>query len=204
MKKLNDFEATFKEFVKDFGGEVLPESSVSSTADYLFRKQNIVGELKCLLKDQTDAMNAKVASIVQEWVKKNKKLPPGWIRGDQFIYEIKNQPKDIQDAWLAVLRRPVEDLIRDANRQIRDTKDAMNLPSAKGLILIFNDNNLLHNRPEDYARIIETVVRKRRPEGTLRFPHVQGIVYFSFVTVKSQNEGMSFLASNSGQEQDGR
>jgi hypothetical protein len=192
VKKQNTFESIFKEFVTEFGGEILQESSVSRTADYFFRGHNIIAELKCLMKDQTDAMNTKVASIVQDWVRRNKKLPPGSIQGDQFIYEIKNQPKEIQDAWLAVLRKPVEDLVGAAHGQIRDTKELLNLSSAKGLVLIFNDNNVLHNSPKDYARLIATVVRKRTPEGVLRYPHIQGVVYFSFVSVKARDEGMSF------------
>jgi hypothetical protein len=192
VKKQNTFESIFKEFVTEFGGEILQESSVSRTADYFFRGHNIIAELKCLMKDQTDAMNTKVASIVQDWVRRNKKLPPGSIQGDQFIYEIKNQPKEIQDAWLAALRKPVEDMVGAAHGQIRDTKELLNLSSAKGLVLIFNDNNVLHNSPKDYARLIATVVRKRTPEGVLRYPHIQGIVYFSFVSVKARDEGMSF------------
>jgi hypothetical protein len=192
VKRQNEFESTFKEFVTEFGGEVLPESSVSCTADYFFRRHNLIAELKCLVKDQTDSMNMKVASIVKDWVRRNKKLPPGSMQGDQFIYEIKNQPNEIQDAWMAVLRRPVEDLIREAHGQIRDTKQLRNLSSAKGLVLIFNDNNLLHNNPKDYAQLVATVMRKRTQAGALRFPHIQGIVYFSFVSVKAQDEGMSF------------
>lgn len=53
-KKHNPFELFFQCFVQDFGGEVLPESTKGHVADYLFRDQNIVGELKTLTVDQTN------------------------------------------------------------------------------------------------------------------------------------------------------
>lgn len=144
----NKFEAVFNEFVTDFGGEMLTEPSDTKIADYVFRKQNIVAELKCLMEDQTSAMNKKVTRVVQEWLKKHKKLPPGGYDGESL--EIAKAPKEIADRWLEILKAPIENSIRDANRQIRETKRRLNLPEAKGLLLIFNQGNPLHNRPEDF------------------------------------------------------
>jgi hypothetical protein len=93
-----------------------------------------------------------------------------------------------------VLRSPVENFIRDANRQIRETKQRLNISGAKGLVLIFNQGNLLHNRPNDFQKLIESVLRKRDPGRNLRFANIHGVVYFSFETVKSEIEQMSFWA----------
>ena len=48
LKKNSTFEGIFHDFVNDFGGEVLPEAQDGCTADYLFRKQNVIAELKGL------------------------------------------------------------------------------------------------------------------------------------------------------------
>jgi hypothetical protein len=57
MRKQNEFELVFRDFVSGFGGEVLTETSDGKIADYVFHRHNIVAELKCLMEDQTKAMN---------------------------------------------------------------------------------------------------------------------------------------------------
>ncbi len=188
----NDFEPVFNDFVKHFGGEVLPPSSEGKTADYLFREQNIVAELKCLMEDRTARVNAEVTKIVQQWYRKHRKLPSGF---DGKSLPIATAPEEIQDAWLKVLAAPVEDLIKKANRQIRETKKRFDLPAAKGVALIFNERNLLHSRPEDYKLLLAKILRKRTEGLEIRFPHIQGVVYFSFDTVKTPSEGMNFWAA---------
>ncbi|MFZ0279485.1 MAG: hypothetical protein WA254_03535 [Candidatus Sulfotelmatobacter sp.] len=187
----NEFESVFRKFVTGFGGEVIPETSDSKVADYLFRKQNIIAELKCLMRDQTETMTQKVVQIAIEWIRTHNRFPPGY---DGEFLEIAKVPKMISDKWLDILRSPVENLIRDANRQIRETKTRLALSDAKGLVLVFNQANQLHNRPHDFRRLLENVLRKRDAERKLRFPNIHGLVYFSFETVKSEPHQMSFWA----------
>ena len=181
-----NFESSFKTFVKEFGGEVLLENSKNQIADYLFRNQNIVAELKCLTEDHTDAMNTKVAELLRAWVRKHKKRPT-----EDFL-SISTTPKEIQIPWLNFLRGLLENFVKKANRQIRETKKQHNLPTAKGLLLVFNEGNPLHNRPEDFHKLMESVIRKKDPEKQRRFESIHGWVYFSFETVKTQKENMNF------------
>jgi hypothetical protein len=81
VKKRNPLESAFQDFVKDFGGEVLPKASDGHTADYLFRKHDVVAELKTLTADQTDGTNRKLTPMVQEWIRKNGRTPPGTMQG---------------------------------------------------------------------------------------------------------------------------
>lgn len=187
----NKFEGVFSDFVTEFGGEVLPEPADNKIADYFFRKQNIVAELKCLMEDQTDNMNKKVTPIIQDWVRKHKKSPPGF---DGKYVEIAKVPKEISDRWLEVLKAPLENFIRDANRQIRETKKRLNTPDAKGLLLIFNQGNQLHKHPKDFRLLLYMVLRKRKPDKQRKFPHINCLVYFSYETVKAEKEKMSFWA----------
>src|ERR1700751_984902 len=124
MKLQDDFETSFKAFVREFGGEVLPETSKNKIADYFFRKQNIVAELKCLEVDQTDEMNKKYLEIVRAWRKRTGKVPTA-----DFL-NIATAPKEIQRSWLEILKVPLENFVKKANRQIRVTKLQHNLPTA--------------------------------------------------------------------------
>src|ERR1700686_4167821 len=195
VRKSNRFESFFHEFVKDFGGEVLPESQEGQTADYLFRSQDIIAELKTLTADQTNDINRKLTPRVLEWIRKNGRIFPGLIQAPKHLVAFKDMPREIQLFWLGLLKAAVEPLIREANRQIRDTKHRMNLCSAKGMMLIANGSNLYHDHPDSFRRLIAEVLRKRTPVGDLRFPHINGAVYFSFDDVKSRDERMYFWAN---------
>jgi hypothetical protein len=195
VQKQNPIEPFFHAFVTDFGGEVLPEAPEGHTADYLFRKQLIIGELKTLSADQTDDMNRKLAPKVREWVRKNGQLPPGISQGNKYIVTIRDMPREIQDFWLKILKASVDSLVRDAHRQIRDTKNRMGLPSGKGLLFIGNQSNVYHDHPDSFRRLIAEVLRKRTSGGDLRYPHINAVVYFSLGGVKSRDEGMPFWAN---------
>lgn len=186
----NEFELIFREFVSGFGGEVLTETSDTKIADYIFRTHKIVAELKCLMEDQTKAMNERVASAVKEWLHEGGKIPAGYDSSKPL--EIATAPKEIADRWLDILKAPIENFIRDANRQIRETKRRLNLPDAQGLLLVFNQGNALHNRPTDFRLLTASVLRKRNKDKGRRFPHIHGLVYFSYDSVKTEKENMNF------------
>jgi hypothetical protein len=191
----SQFEDIFRTFVEEFGGEVLPEPCDVKTADYLFRKQNIVAELKCLVQDQTEKINRKLNPVVNNWIKKNGRNPPGWFENGKYIIEIRDAPTEIRDAWLNMLVTSLSDLIAEANRQIRATIQREKLTNAKGMVLIFNEGNVLHSRPEDYKQLLVHVVTKKATGGKgRRFPYIHAAIYFSFETIKHPTQNMSFWA----------
>src|SRR5882757_5154499 len=157
MTPNNQVEVAFHDFIAEFGGEVLPEPTDTKIADYFFRKQNIVAELKCLMIDQTEAMNSKLTPVVLAWIKEHGQPPPGY---DGEYLKIGEAPKEISDVWLDILKTPLEGVVKDANRQIRDTKERLNTPDAKGLLLVFNQGNQLHTRPHDFKKLIVSVLQK--------------------------------------------
>jgi DNA phosphorothioation-dependent restriction protein DptG len=73
-------------------------------------------------------------------------------------------------------------------------KRRLNTPDSKGLLLIFNQGNPLHNRPKDFRLLLVSVLRKRKPNKERKFPHIHGLEYFSYETVKTERENMSFWA----------
>ena len=181
----NDFEMTFREFVKSIGGEVLPESD-AERADFLFRDCNVVAELKTLQEDARMEHARKLQALLTDWAAR------GLIRVyGRTTIELRKLNPVCQREWLDILQAPVEHLIRKANRQVRSTKQSVNLPKAKGLLLIANDGNLLHTSPIDYMILVSRVLQKTKPTGERRFPHIRGVVYLSY-RIKSKDEGMPF------------
>lgn len=195
MRKPNPFESIFHEFVTLFGGQVLSKASDGHTADYFFPRQNIVAELKSLTVDQTAGIEGKLIPKVEEWEREHRQRLPGTIEGNKYFVAFAGMPREIQEFWLKLLKAPVEVLMRDANRQIRDTKERMRLPSAAGLVIVANEHNLYHDDPHSYRLLIGEVLRKRTSLRTLRYPHIHGAVCFSVGDVKTRNEGMYFWAN---------
>jgi len=193
------FEAVFRGFVKDFGGEIVPEEAEEGlrSADYCFRQHNVVAELKCLVEDQTEATANKLSEIIDQ--RRAGVGPQAQQPGQNDILlsftssadgEKLTIPFDqsFQQAWQKVLLTPIENIIRDANKQIRATKERLCIPSAHGVVLIFNEGNPLHAAsPKHFARLVGKVIQKPC-SGERRFPHIQGMVYFSFQTIETFDE----------------
>ncbi len=134
-------ESSFNEFVKEFDGELvselLPPNPSFENADYLFKKDNVVAELKCLEKDILDGtdFNAKVNALYDGWVRK------GLVRQRWGIFELNtaNLPLQCQREVHGLLKTPIQRTIEKANRQIKETKKYFDLPDAAGLLLLAND-----------------------------------------------------------------
>jgi hypothetical protein len=188
------FEATFRAFVEGFGGESVPEEADRS-ADYFFPRHNVVAELKCLVVDQTaDAFNKLNQITGQRRVAPQPEqpgpdailLPSTSANGEKFSIPF---DKSFQQACQRVLLTPIEKIIRAANQQIRATKERMSIPSAHGVVLIFNEGNPLHAAsPQHFARLAGEVIQKPLQSGERRFPYIQGMVYFSFRTIETLDE----------------
>ena len=192
------FEAVFREFVRDFGGEIVPEEAADGqrSADYFFPRHNVVAELKCLVVDQTADTFNKLHEIIdqrrfgagvqaEQLGPDDILLPFTSADGEKFTIPF---DQSFQRAFQKVLLTPIENIIRGANHQIRATKERLSIPSAHGVVLIFNEGNPLHAAgPQHFARLVGEVIQKPQ-SGERRFPHIQGIVYFSFRTVETFDE----------------
>lgn len=182
---ISNFEEYFGDFIREFGGIVLPEGEAES-ADFLFPQDNVVAELKTLQEDARQEHANKLQALVADWAKRRLMI----MFGTNMISLQKLNPT-CQREWLHILQAPVERIIRKANRQIRTTKRTLQRPDAKGLLMIANDGNLLHTSPADYMILVSRVLCKKTPTGELQYPNILGVVYFSY-RIGSAGEGMPF------------
>jgi hypothetical protein len=134
-------EEAFGKFVKATGGvlisEILGPSPAFANADYLFRDEGVVAELKCLEKDVMDGetFQTRISAALEDWIVKGK-IPP--FSGRIQIHSA-SLPQDCQHELFNILRRPLVGAITKANQQIKATKAHLNLPHAKGLLLLVNN-----------------------------------------------------------------
>jgi hypothetical protein len=180
-----NFEDQFRDFVKQFGGEVLPGSDAES-ADFFFREFEIVSELKTLQADARLQHATKLQTLADDWRRRGLMIAYGRPR-----ISLRTLNPICQREWLRLLQAPIERIIRKANRQIRSTKQSLGCENAQGLLLVANDGNFLHTSPIDYMNLVARILQKKKSTGERQFSHVSGVVYFSF-HVLSRDEGMPF------------
>lgn len=191
----NTFQNFFSQFVGHFGGEVLPEVHTVPYADFLFRSDLIVSELKTLEENKTSDHAKKLKALVVDWQRRGLLLAFGTVN-----ISLPDLSQQCQREWLKILEPPIERLIRDANKQIRSTKEHLKLQGNKGLLLIANDGNFLHTDPRNFMILVSRVLQKKK-DGKKRFPHIDGVCYFSY-RVRTKAEGMPFWVSGVVAEND--
>lgn len=133
-----EVEPLVHEFVREFGGEVvadlLSESPDFPNADYLFRADGVIAELKCLQSDfaAPPAIQEKVAGLYRDWFKEGSVTPGMLWRPDEL-------PRDKRRKLKALYTKPLQRVIRKANRQLRETAAHFDMNDARRLLLIAND-----------------------------------------------------------------
>jgi len=115
-------EPHWNEFVVEFGGELvapLIKRAGVKNADYLFREQRIIAELKIL---QTEFFDPLLIRIGQAAAK--------------LIQDPTDEAFDLFERFLfPTLEAPLKRIIKNANRQIKETKAVLGLPNHRGIIL---------------------------------------------------------------------
>lgn len=108
-------------------------------ADYIFRGQNVIGELKRLVDDKSkdEDIQAKIQTKFDAWMQDGTIGP---IYG-RVVVDSKSLPERCQRELLDVFRPALQRRILKANKQIRETAHALGVPEAKGLLFIVNDGN---------------------------------------------------------------
>jgi hypothetical protein len=178
MKRL-PVEDSFRKFVREFGGELvsdlLPGGNAPSNADFLFRSQGIVAELKCLENN----------SLGENYLKKMQALTESWMRRRLLIVfgtvniELQKLRPECQREWLDLISGPIQqNIIKKADHQIRETKKWLGIPDAKGLILIASDGNLAM-QPYDVGFFLTRILAKKKPDGTAQYSSIDGFFHFS-------------------------
>jgi hypothetical protein len=135
-------ESSFNEFIKQFDGELVSDllpPNPSENADYLFRKENVVAELKCLEKDilEQDDSQSKIDALYEKWMRKGL---VGVVAGTVTINSA-TLPMECQRELYSFIKKPIKRAIEKANRQIKQTKAHFNRPNAAGLLFLANDGN---------------------------------------------------------------
>jgi hypothetical protein len=122
-------EKHWRDFVESVGGELIDTLITTpgvEQADFLFRKENVVIELKVL---ETEFMSGET---MQKRIGRAFSSHPGSDPGDP------HQP--LRRELLTIFGAPLQRIVKKANRQIRSTVQELGLSGAQGLVVCVNNN----------------------------------------------------------------
>ncbi len=82
-------------------------------------------------------------------------------------------------ARLRLLTRPLQNhVIYTADKQIKQTKKALSLPEAKGVLLLSNDGNV-NLEPYNLYALVNSILKKRQPDGSPQYSSIDAVAFFS-------------------------
>jgi len=137
-----DFE--MGRYVKAFGGQLgldlFGHSPDFANADYVFARDNVIAELKCLTDDKSEDedLQKKLEELFESAIRKGHMQDPG---PGQVLMETKGTPLAFQRQVYQVISKSLKRRLAKANKQIKQTKARLNRPDALGLVLLCNDGN---------------------------------------------------------------
>jgi hypothetical protein len=172
-------ESEMNACVQAFGGELgenlRPTVNSPKNADYVFRKDDIIAELKCLENDLFTLAHAqKLGVLVQDWARRGF-IPP--IFDGEAEIGLRSLPEICRREWVGLLEKPIKRVLEGANKQIKATKQFLNLPTAKGVLLLANEGVSLV--PPELMYLVHQVFRSRKEDNTPVFSSIDWVVLFS-------------------------
>lgn len=137
-----DVEKCFDEVVESRGGgdiilrDHISKSPVYANADYVFHAAKVIAELKCLRKDpfEREETQGKINAVVERFLSDGRITSEDVDSGD-----LANFPAEFQNEFYKLMSHSIKSRISKANKQIRETKRNLELPSYSGMLIIAND-----------------------------------------------------------------
>jgi hypothetical protein len=179
MKPTFSLQSIFNPFVKSFGGDLvgtlIDSKNPPPNADYLLKSHSAILELKALEQQSFgEAHKQKVGALMADWQQRRLLR----VYGTQRI-DLKMLPPECQNEWLDVLGKPLQDnILAKANQQIRKTRELLNLPDFKGVLLIASDGNE-DLQPDLIWFLVKRILQKKHPDGSPQYSNIDGVAYFN-------------------------
>jgi len=146
-------EETWNKFIKSSSqgnrvDEFLSDSPSFNNADYIFKTDNIIIELKEITEDFMNSASffRKFNVLISKVIEENPDWQPSMFGGNG------NMPDWFPLEFIKISRKPLDGILKKANKQLRETKQYFNIENNTGVLIIVNDGftSLQH----DYIRAI--------------------------------------------------
>lgn len=132
-----DVEGTWQEFVRHQEGKVLSDDFGTSpefaNADFWFEKDQVVIELKEIQTEFLDKKKDEIMNLIEKYVK-DSNLSGSEIFQGKFMFS-----DDFYREYIRLVRPAISRILKKANKQIKETKQYLGKPNARGVAVIVND-----------------------------------------------------------------
>lgn len=155
-------------------------------ADFLLNNDKVVAELKCLEEN----MLAKLQEFATELINSRNLNMFGQVPFDKIIEMQADQSRLKKAAIKKIGGDRLQTDFRDANRQIRNTKNRFGLPGSYGLLIVANTgNNPL--QPDLAYWFLSLLLRKRKENGSPLCSAIDCILYLSEIHNLGRLDGVA-------------
>jgi len=154
LLKLLDIEKEFDSLVRKIDGqrvdEIIGISPNHPNADYLFDDDNIIIELKCLQDNKLNDKNIskKISLLYKKWNSQGHTVK---LSQDGWRATVSNLSQEQSKEILKIYAKPIRKQIIKGNKQIKITKEKLDKPNHKGVLVLANDGNLAIDPQHIYA-----------------------------------------------------
>lgn len=183
--------------------DLTPEQRRAKKADVFFKARTVITEVKLLETDTAPKIDPIIAPYrdSDEWPMFYGSRPLSKVL--EHLRDGKKLHRKIYHA----ITNSLENIVADANRQIRDTKASFGLPDARGLLVVLNDTIDILD-PNVMGHRVAQALLKRTATGKPRFTEI-GMAWLlcetHMVPVPGMRGGLlSVLVSNPTVPQDGK
>jgi hypothetical protein len=132
-------EETFQQFIRQIGGEVIsdlvPKSPLFKNADFLFKSENVILELKEVETEFTKSeffLNG-LDKLCKRLFEENPKWKPYLFGGSE------DYPTWFSTEYIRLLRPQISRILKKANKQLRETKQFFGINRSSGILIFVND-----------------------------------------------------------------
>lgn len=142
-------------------------------ADYLLGNRRYIIEQKALISNPVGRPQKFVDKLAEK-----RGFEYFGMRSTHEIFSQQPDAEDLQRRMVLDLARGIDDIVAKADKQTTDTRAIFNIPDAAGILVILNESaGLLQPSVINYA--LSNVFRKRKPDGTFRYPANEVVIVVS-------------------------
>ena len=138
-----NIDEIFLEAMRSIGGkrpaEIDPRCEDTYNADIVMQRDNIIAEVKTLMEDPRDKKDfgEKYGAMYRKWSRQGK-VPP---KSGTIKIDTSKIPEECAREFLLHITRRIKANVKKSNRQIRQLKQTLGMPTAKGLLVLCNSGN---------------------------------------------------------------
>lgn len=178
VPSLSHVEALMDQVVENIGGQrvedVYRPGEGEKNADYVFVPDQVVMELKCLERDQFGDFAKNLNSLLSEWIESGL-FPP--LSPGKNQYNTSSLPEQEQLRAFKQLLDRVNSTVKKANKQIKQTKESLGMPEARGVLVLANVANTALE-PSILLFILARVFFQDK-KGKRRYNGIDRLIYFT-------------------------